>query len=169
MTVLIDAKHLDNAVMRSRNVANDTKTIKDYNVLVERMEQHATEWNALYQLQMQQNWDEVEAEKFDILRQELNENVDGGLLMIKESRRSYADTLPKEQEKPQSFDTFINDILTHTSKDIVDSVFRHHQSPDVTVKGPPTGTFQRVARRRDRECFIGDGGRNHTNGYRWDN
>ncbi|CAM6054869.1 unnamed protein product [Sphagnum tenellum] len=149
MTVLIDAKHLDNAVRRSRNVANDPKTIKDYNVLVERMEQYATEWNALYQLQMQNNWDEVDAEKFDNLRQELNENVDGGLLTIKESRRSYADTLPKEQEKPQSFDTFINDILTHTSKDIVDSVFRHHQSPDVTVKGPPTGPFQRAARRRD--------------------
>ncbi|CAM6054781.1 unnamed protein product [Sphagnum tenellum] len=118
---------------------------------------------------MQHTWDEIEAEKFDILRQELNDKVDGGLLMIKESRRSYTDSLPKEQEKPQSFDTFINDILTHTSKDIVDSVFRHHQSPDVTVKGPPAKPFQRAARRRDGNGFIGDGGRDYTNGYRWDN
>ncbi|CAM6055017.1 unnamed protein product [Sphagnum tenellum] len=51
-----------------RNVANDPKTIENYNVLVEKMEEYSTEWNALYQLQMQHTWDEIEAEKFDILR-----------------------------------------------------------------------------------------------------
>ncbi|CAM6054858.1 unnamed protein product [Sphagnum tenellum] len=156
MTVLIDAKHLDNAVRRSRNVANDPKTIKDYNVLVERMEQHATEWNALYQLQMQNNWDEVDAEKFDNLRRELNENVDGGLLMIKESRRSYATHYPRSRRSRSH----------STPSSTTSSPTRPRTSwtaSSVTTKAP-TSPLKDLPRERSNELRDGETGTLHR---RW--